>query len=148
MVPKVGGSSPPHLSSIHYLSQSFDTFTRTRVRVSKMNAVARAQLTFQMIFFWQLYGFFCLHMGFLNKWIHEYWYITYQQNTQCRWSVQCLWLWLYILAVDNMFPWIIMHLEYSNGEAAFLSNDIFQYRHLRIASWKLSVLELWDYKHR
>ena len=40
--PKVGGSSPP-------LSQNFDTFTRTSARVSKMNSVARAQLTFQML---------------------------------------------------------------------------------------------------
>ena len=29
--------------------KTFDTFTRTAVRVSKMNAVARAQLTFQML---------------------------------------------------------------------------------------------------
>ena len=29
--------------------KKFDTFTRTPVRVSKMNAVARAQLTFQML---------------------------------------------------------------------------------------------------
>ena len=29
--------------------KNFDTFTRTPVRVSKMNAVARAQLTFQML---------------------------------------------------------------------------------------------------
>ena len=32
----------------HFLSQNFDTFTRTSVFVSKMNAVARAQLAFQM----------------------------------------------------------------------------------------------------
>ena len=29
--------------------KNFDTFTRTSVRASKMNAVARAQLTFQML---------------------------------------------------------------------------------------------------
>ena len=29
--------------------KNFDTFPRTPVRVSKMNAVARAQLTFQML---------------------------------------------------------------------------------------------------
>ena len=29
--------------------KNFDTFTRTPVRVSKMNAGARAQLTFQML---------------------------------------------------------------------------------------------------
>ena len=29
--------------------KNFDTFTRTPIRVSKMNAVARAQLTFQML---------------------------------------------------------------------------------------------------
>ena len=29
--------------------KNFDTFTRTPVRVSKMNAAARAQLTFQML---------------------------------------------------------------------------------------------------
>ena len=37
---KVVGSSP---------LQKRDTFTRTHVRVSKMNAVAREQLTFQML---------------------------------------------------------------------------------------------------
>ena len=35
-------SSNPHL-------RNFDTFTRTPVRESKMNAVARAQLTFEML---------------------------------------------------------------------------------------------------
>ena len=35
--------------SRHFLSQNFDTFTTTSVRVSKMNVVARAQLTFQML---------------------------------------------------------------------------------------------------
>ena len=37
------------LRSRHFLSQNFDTFKRTPVRVSKMNAFARAQLTFQML---------------------------------------------------------------------------------------------------
>ena len=40
------------LRSRHFLSENlwhFDTFRRTSVRVSKMNAVARAQLIFQML---------------------------------------------------------------------------------------------------
>ena len=37
------------LRSTHFLSQNFDTFTRTSVRVSKTNAVVRAQLTFQIL---------------------------------------------------------------------------------------------------
>ena len=35
--------------------KNFDTFTRTSVRVSKMNAIARAQLTFQMLTLFQKY---------------------------------------------------------------------------------------------
>ena len=45
MNPKVGGSNPPQVETFSVS----DTFTRTPVRVSKMNAVARAQLTFQML---------------------------------------------------------------------------------------------------
>ena len=45
MNPNVGGSS---LSQVETFSVS-KTFTRTSVRESKMNAVARAQLTFQML---------------------------------------------------------------------------------------------------
>ena len=36
--------------------KNFDTFTRTSVRVSKMNAVARAQLTVQMLTLLKRYG--------------------------------------------------------------------------------------------
>ena len=36
----------------------FDTFTRTPVRVSKMNAVARAQLTFQILTLLEKYNKF------------------------------------------------------------------------------------------
>ena len=43
------------LRSRHFLSKIFDTFARTPVRVSKMNAVARAQLTFQMLTLLQKY---------------------------------------------------------------------------------------------
>ena len=48
MNPKIGGSSPLSGRDIFCL-KNFDTFTRTPVRVSKVNAVARAQLTFQML---------------------------------------------------------------------------------------------------
>ena len=48
MNPKVGGSSPAHVGRDIFCLNNFDTFTRTSVRVSKMNAVARVQLTFQM----------------------------------------------------------------------------------------------------
>ena len=51
MNPKVGGSSPPQVECL----KNFDTFTRTPIRVSKMNAVARAQLTFQMLTLLQKY---------------------------------------------------------------------------------------------
>ena len=47
MNPKVGGSSPPQFDI--FCLKIFDTFKRTPVRVSKMNAVARAQLTFQVL---------------------------------------------------------------------------------------------------
>ena len=50
MHPKVGGSS----RNIFYL-KNFDTFRRTSVRVSKMNAVARAQLTFQRLPLLEIY---------------------------------------------------------------------------------------------
>ena len=42
------GFKPPSGRYIFCL-KNFDTFTRTSVRVSKMNAVARTQLTFQML---------------------------------------------------------------------------------------------------
>ena len=47
MNPKVVGSSPPSDRDIFCLKIS-DTFTTTSVNVSKMNAVSRAQLAFQM----------------------------------------------------------------------------------------------------
>ena len=42
--------------------KNVDTFTRTPVSVSKMNAVARAQLTFQSLTFLQLYIYICICM--------------------------------------------------------------------------------------
>ena len=47
MNPKVGGSSPPQVET--FSLKNFYTFTRTSVRVSKMNVDAHAQLTFQML---------------------------------------------------------------------------------------------------
>ena len=47
MNPKVGDSSPPQVDTFSVSK----TFTRTPVRMSKMNAVVRAQLTFQMFNF-------------------------------------------------------------------------------------------------
>ena len=44
MNPKVWGQSPPQVETF-CVSKTFDTFTRTSVYVSKMNAVACAQLT-------------------------------------------------------------------------------------------------------
>ena len=41
------GSSPPRVETCSVKKTNIDTFTRTPVRVSKMNAVARAQLTIQ-----------------------------------------------------------------------------------------------------
>ena len=55
MNPKVGGSSPPRVGTIFCL-KNFDTFTRTSVRVSKMNAVACVQLTLQMSTLLQKYS--------------------------------------------------------------------------------------------
>ena len=53
--PKVG--SPPEYPSGRDILclKMFDTFTRTSVRVSKMNADARTQLTFQMFTLFQIY---------------------------------------------------------------------------------------------
>ena len=48
MNPKVGGSSPSQVETFS-LSKNFHIFIRTSVGVSKMNAVARAQLAFQML---------------------------------------------------------------------------------------------------
>ena len=48
MNPKAGGSSPPQVE-VFAVSKNFNTFTRTYFRVSKMNDVARAQLTFQLL---------------------------------------------------------------------------------------------------
>ena len=53
MNPKVGVPVP--LKSKYFLSQNFDTSTRISVRVPKMNAVARAQLAFQMLTLLQKY---------------------------------------------------------------------------------------------
>ena len=49
MNPKVWGSSPPHAGRDIFCLKNVDTFARTPVRVSKMNAVARAQLPFQVL---------------------------------------------------------------------------------------------------
>ena len=51
---KVWGFESPSGREIFCL-KSFDTFTRTPVRESKMNAVDRAQLTFQMLTLLQKY---------------------------------------------------------------------------------------------
>ena len=56
MNPKVGGSSPSQVETFSVL-KNFDTFTRTSVRVSKMNVVVRAQLTFQMLTLLQKHPF-------------------------------------------------------------------------------------------
>ena len=56
MNPKVGGSSPSQVETFYCL-KNFDIFTRTPVRVSKMNDVSRAQLTFQMLTLLQKYRF-------------------------------------------------------------------------------------------
>ena len=61
------------------MSQNFDTFTRTAVRVSKMNAVSRAQLTFQMLTLLQN----MLNMDHTYVWIHiEYELILIQVVAQ------------------------------------------------------------------
>ena len=44
---KVGGSSP--FRQDIFCLKNFDTFTRTPIRVSKINVVSCAQLTFQML---------------------------------------------------------------------------------------------------
>ena len=49
MNPKVVGSRPSQVETDIFCLKNFDTFTRTSVRVSKTNAVARAQLAFQML---------------------------------------------------------------------------------------------------
>ena len=54
MNPKVGGSSPPPSRDIICL-KNFGTLTRASVRVSEMYAVARTQLTFQMLALLQKY---------------------------------------------------------------------------------------------
>ena len=48
MNPKVGVWSSPQVETFFCL-KNFDTFTRTRILVSKMNVVARGQLAFQML---------------------------------------------------------------------------------------------------
>ena len=56
--------------------KNFDTFTRTTVRVSKMNAVARAQLTFQMLTSLKKY---VLH----NKEVNHYFHAYLQKTQKC-----------------------------------------------------------------
>ena len=46
--PKVGGSNPPQVETFS-VSKNVDPFTRTSVRVPKMNAIVHAQLTFQIV---------------------------------------------------------------------------------------------------
>ena len=59
--PKVGLRVP--LRSRHFCRRNFDTFTRISVRVSKMNDVARAQLTFQVLTLLQI----CIHIYLNHK---------------------------------------------------------------------------------
>ena len=65
---KAKGSSSPSGGDIFCL-KNVDPFTRTSVRVSKMNAVARARLTSQMLTFLrkylsagQIYMRMCFHL--------------------------------------------------------------------------------------
>ena len=60
MNPKVGGSSRPQVETFSVSK----TFTRTSVRVSKMNAVARAQLTLQMLTLLKKYLY---HQSYCSK---------------------------------------------------------------------------------
>ena len=46
-IQRLWGSNPAWVETISIL-KNFDTFSRTSVRKSKMNGVARTQLTFQM----------------------------------------------------------------------------------------------------
>ena len=57
MNPKVGFESPSGWDI--FCLKNFDTFTRTPVRVSKINAISRAQLTFQMLTLLQKYLSYC-----------------------------------------------------------------------------------------
>ena len=66
MNPKVGGSSPSQVENIFYL-KIFDIFTRTSVRMSAMNAVARAQQTFQILALLQIYIF--IHLRISSKYM-------------------------------------------------------------------------------
>ena len=64
------GFESPSGRDIFFL-KNFDTFTRTPVRVSKMNAIARAQLTFQMLTLLQKYLYHlrqCSKHGTANVW--------------------------------------------------------------------------------
>ena len=56
MNPKVGGFESPS-GKDNFCLKNFDTCSRTSVCVSKMNAVARTQLTFQMLTLFQIYTF-------------------------------------------------------------------------------------------
>ena len=67
MNPMVGGSSPPQVETFSVSIKNFDTFTRTPVHVSKMNAVARAQLTFQMLtLLLYIYIYIYIYKSFIN----------------------------------------------------------------------------------
>ena len=59
--PNVGCSSPPQVEIFLSQKRSQDTFTRTPVRVSKMNAVAHAHLTIQMWTLLHKYICYLLH---------------------------------------------------------------------------------------
>ena len=62
--PKVGGLDSPSGRDFFCL-KNFDTFTRTSVRVSKMNAVARSLLTFEMLTLVDKY------IKMMDDWIHK-----------------------------------------------------------------------------
>ena len=57
-----------------FCPQNFDAFTRKSVRVSKINAVARAQLTFQMLTLLNKYHCTKLgHIVVMNIWNIDAW---------------------------------------------------------------------------
>ena len=66
MNPKDDGSSPLHVET--FCLKSFDTFTRTSVHTSKINAVACAQLTVQMLTLVEKYQIWRIH---LDRWGHD-----------------------------------------------------------------------------
>ena len=129
MNPKVGGSSPPQVEGD---SLNFRHFHKNIVRESKMNAVFRAQLTFQMLTLLQKY------LSLFDVDVITYpcpnsmlvWVISVGKRGPMRVSLSCIYHLLFVMVFRHCIKWV----EGVNWLALYLNSNVTR------ASWRLKSL--------